>query len=211
MEWFRFIREMAWHNAGFASLRRVRDHLADYDPHYAPTIVPMPISQEEANARGERTPLSGLREANPPSQSLQALQLYTVADYRNLYLSGELTPTDVARAILPLIRRDEAQPGKHSIAWAEIKADLIMRQAEASTLRYKAGQPLGPLDGIPSAIKDDYDLDGYATTLGSIKNYATVSEESSTSWCVRKLEEAGVVILGKLHMHEFGLGVLACP
>ena len=206
MEWFRFVREMAWHNAGFASLRNIHAHLVDYEPHYAPTIIPLPISPAEAEARGGQAlpTLKQMKESPPPSRPLQ---LYSVADYRAMYQTGELTPTDVVRSILPLIRRDESRPGKHSIAWTEIKIDLIMKQAEASTLRYKAGQPLGPLDGIPSAIKDDYDLDGYATTLGSVKNYATVSQESSTSWCVRKLEEAGVIILGKLHMHEFGLGL----
>ncbi|KAF5013314.1 hypothetical protein FDECE_664 [Fusarium decemcellulare] len=207
MEWVRIIRETAWWNAGFASLRKIQTHLVDYEPRYEPTIVPLPLSESEAEIRGERAQLSAMKRANTLSRSPGTVRLYSVADYRTLYLSGELTPTDVVRAILPLIRRDGDKPGKHSIAWREIKIDRIMKAAEESTLRYKNGQPLGPLDGIPSAVKDDYDYDGYATMLGSKKDYADepVHGSSSTSWIVRKFDEAGVIILGKLHMHEFGL------
>lgn len=206
MEWFRIIREAAWHNAGFDSLRKIQVYLKDYEPHYEPTIIPLPLSESEAKARGRKDQLSALlRENDRPHD----LGLYSVADFRALYLSGELTPTDVVKAILPLIRPNGIQPGKHSIAWTEIKLDQILKAAEASTQRYNNKQSLGPLDGIPSGIKDDYDLDGYATTLGSATDHAGVvsDETSSTSWLARKLEDAGVIILGKLHMHEFGLGM----
>lgn len=206
MEWFRIIREAAWRNAGFDSLRKIKAYIKDYEPHYEPTIIPLPLNESEAKARGRKDQLSAMLKGHDRPHDLG---LYSVADYRALYLSGELTPTDVVKAILPLVRRDGAQPGKHSIAWSEIKQDQIMKAAEASTQRYKNKQSLGPLDGIPSGIKDDYDLDGYATTLGSATDYAVAvyDETSSTSWLARKLEEAGVIILGKLHMHEFGLGM----
>ncbi|KAM0563092.1 hypothetical protein ACHAPJ_001939 [Fusarium lateritium] len=206
MEWVRFIRETAWANAGFASLRKIRLYIENIEPRYDPAVVPLALSEAEAKERGERTQLLALQESNAPTRSLDTSRFYSAADYRALYLSGELTPTDVVRAILPLIQHGP-QPGKHAIAWREIKIEQIMRAAEASTERYKNKQPLGPLDGVPSAIKDDYDLDGYSTTLGSLKDYAEQAAEgkSSTSWIVRKLEEAGVVIVGKLAMHEFGL------
>lgn len=205
MEWIRFIREMAWHNAGFSDLRKILPDLMNIEPRYDPTIVPLPISQSEVEAGGERVPLSATEGL---SQSQKSLKLYSVADYRAKYLSGELTPTDVVRAILPLIRRDGGQPGKHSIAWREIQVERILKAAEESTQRYKNKQPIGPLDGIPSSIKDDYDYDGYATSLGSVNDYSEEAADgtSSTSWAVRKLEESGAIIIGKLHMHEYGLG-----
>ena len=60
------------------------------------------------------------------------------------------------------------------------------------------------LDGIPVAIKDEVDLDGYEKSLGSSQDYTR--PEGGTSWCVRKWEEAGAIIIGKLNMHELGLG-----
>ncbi|KAM0344544.1 hypothetical protein ACHAPU_007524 [Fusarium lateritium] len=206
MEWVRFIREIAWSNAGFASLRKIRTYLEDYEPRYDPTVVPLALSEAEAKERGERVQISALQQENS-QRTLNTSRFYSAADYRDLYLSGELTPVDVVRAILPLVQLDGPQRGRHADAWREIKIDHIMRAAEASTERYKNKQPLGPLDGVPSAIKDDYDLDGYSTTLGSPREYAKIPAEgeSSTSWIVRKLEEAGVVIIGKLAMHEYGL------
>lgn len=205
MEWIRFIREAAWHNAGFSDLRKLLPDLTNIEPRYDPTIIPLPISRSEVEAGGQRVSLLG---QNGLTQAQKSLKLYSVADYRAMYLSGELTPTDVVRAILPLIRRDGSQPGKHSIAWRELQVDRILKAAEESTLRYKNGQPIGPLDGVPSSIKDDYDYDGYATSLGSVNDYAEepADGESSTSWAVRKLEESGAIIIGKLHMHEYGLG-----
>ncbi|KAI7771699.1 hypothetical protein LZL87_005975 [Fusarium oxysporum] len=206
MEWIRFIRETAWANAGFASLRKIRTYLEHFEPRYDPTVVPIALSEAEAKERGERVQISALQQANT-SQTLSPSKFYSAADYRALYLSGELTPVDVAKAILPLVETDGPTPGRHAQGWRELNIERIMRAAEASTERYKNKQPLGPLDGVPSAIKDDYDLDGYSTTLGSLRDYTETPKdgESTTSWIVRKLEEAGVVIIGKLAMHEFGL------
>jgi hypothetical protein len=56
-------------------------------------------------------------------------------------------------------------------------------------------------------LKLEYDVDGYTTCLGSVNDYTgDASQGSITSWCVRKLDEAGAINLGKLSMHEFGLG-----
>lgn len=209
MEWIRFIRELAWHNAGFSSLRNIRIHLEDYEPRYDPTVCPLPLSEEDAKTEGQEVQLETLIETNRRGSAAKSSRLPAVTDYRDLYLSGQLTPNDVVRAILPLIRRDVSPQGKHFQAWREIHLGMILEAAEASTLRYQNGQSLGPLDGVPTAIKDDYDKDGYSTTLGSGKDYAgeVSDEQSTTSWCVRQLEEQGAVILGKLHMHEYGLGM----
>lgn len=133
---------------------------------------------------------------------------YSVAHYRSLYTTGQLTPLAVVNAVLPLIRRDISPPGKHSTAWINVRADLVIKAAEASTLRYREGRPLGPLDGIPVAIKDEYDVEGYPTTLGS--TIVPTDEEHVKnivdSWSVEKLKEAGAIIMGKVNMVEFGMG-----
>lgn len=208
MEWIRFLREAAWHNAGFSSLRKIRSHLEDYEPRFDPTIVPIPLSEGDAKMENQEVQLEALIQDTQLAPATRGLRFPAVADYRELYLSGQLTPRDVVRAILPLIRRDVSPQGKHFQAWQEIHLDEIIEAAEASTLRYQRKQSLDPLDGVPTAIKDDYDKDGYATTLGSPRDYAgEVSDgQSMTSWCVRQLEEQGAIILGKLHMHEYGLG-----
>jgi len=208
MEWFRFIRETIWHNAGFGSLRSIRRHIEDYEPWFEPQIVPFPDSEEgDRSAESKDGEIPPVEASKPAKAAYPQARYYSVADYRQMFLEGTLTPTDVAEAILPLIRRDIPEPSEHAIAWFETKVERVLAAARASTERYKDGRSLGPLDGIPTAVKDEYDMDGYRTCLGSVNTYTAVPPEgeSPSTWCVRKLEEAGAVILGKLSMHEFGL------
>jgi Asp-tRNA(Asn)/Glu-tRNA(Gln) amidotransferase A subunit family amidase len=158
------------------------------------------------------------RDSNHAEKSLESLDgsvpapfrpnHYTSADYHRMYLSGELTPTAVAKALLPLIRKDTSPPGKYSSGWHETRVDLVLAAAEASTLRYKNKCPIGPLDGVPTGVKDDYDIEGYRTNYGSANDYTgkPTGGRPFTSWCVEKLEESGVLIMGKLTMPEFGMG-----
>lgn len=141
-------------------------------------------------------------------QSSPAPIRYSVADYRALYLSSQLTPLAVANIVLPLIRRDTSPPGVHSTAWISVRVELVIQAAEESTLRYKEKRSLGPLDGILVAIKDEYDVEGYVTTLGAA-NYPTSQETDSVkvdSWCVKMLKDAGAIIMGKVTMVEYGMG-----
>lgn len=199
------IRKLIWKNAGFASLRKIRKQLEDYEPRVDPTVVPTcELLEHKDTLEAEKAEPELASTAIRPQA-----RYYSVQDYHDMYLAGELTPTAVAKAILPLIRRDTTPPGAHSVAWFETRADLILAAAEASTTRYKKGSPLGLLDGVPTAVKDEYDIDGYKTCLGSLNDYTSDPAppgDSIASWCVRKLEEAGAIVLGKLSMHEFGLG-----
>ncbi|KAM5344137.1 hypothetical protein ACJ41O_012674 [Fusarium nematophilum] len=205
IEWIRLVRELVWHNAGFDSLRSIRPSLECYEARYDPTVIPIAAT---ATSDDCSTLLSPPPSPTPAfSRPRQPTGFYSVADYRNLYLSGQVTPTDVAKALLLLIRRDANNPGKHSAAWLDTRDELVLKAAEESTIRYRQNRSLGPLDGVPAAIKDDFDLDGYAMTMGSRQNYAgkAVKSGSITNWSVRKLQGAGVIILGKLSMHEFGM------
>ena len=149
-------------------------------------------------------------QSNGPTQldteRSSAPRYYTGADYHNLYKSSKLTPTAVAKALLKLVQRKSTHPGAHSVAWLEAREDLILKAAEASTARYKSGQPIGPLDGVPVAVKDEVDLNGYKKCLGTLQDHTP--NENTTSWCVMQWEEAGALIIGKLSMHELGLGEL---
>lgn len=129
---------------------------------------------------------------------------YTSADYHALYLSGELTPTAVIETLLPLIRRDVQPAGKHATAFLESQADAIRLAAEASTERYNKGKPIGPLDGVPVAVKDEVHITGYKRTLGTKLDFKHGTD--ATSWCVKQWLDAGAIVVGKTTMHELGLG-----
>ncbi|KAI1757976.1 amidase signature domain-containing protein [Xylaria castorea] len=183
-----FLRRIVWQNAGFGSLARVSEFLENIEPRFDPTVIPLNNAQPESAVSTE---VPALTDSPSPSPSISALVesapvRYSVAHYRSLYIAGKPTPLAVANAIIPLIRRDTSPPGKHSTA---------------------EGRPLRPLDGIPVAIKDEYDVEGYATTIGSpiVPTDEQHVKNVVDSWIVEKLKEAGAIIMGKSNMVEFGM------
>lgn len=89
-------------------------------------------------------------------------------------------------------------------AFITVTADTALNDAAAADARRKAGQSLGPLDGIPIALKDNIDVMGVPTT-GGIEAYRTNVPDKDAD-VVRRLREAGAVFLGKLNMHEAAHG-----
>ncbi|GKZ16732.1 hypothetical protein AbraCBS73388_004108 [Aspergillus brasiliensis] len=185
-----FIQSYLWGTTGFDVIRNLP--LDQYSARYDPTVIP--VANPDAPAADWPVPTQK-RQSNAG--------YYTSADYVARYTSGELTPLVVVEALLPMIRRDTKPPGKHSIAFLDSQVDKIRAAAEASTQRYKDGKPLGPMDGIPVAIKDEVHMEGYRRTLGSKLDFT--GEFEGTSWCVKQWEEAGAIVIGKTVMHELGL------
>ena len=80
---------------------------------------------------------------------------------------------------------------------AEVAAELDAERA--------AGNLRGPLHGIPVVVKDNYDTADMPTTAGTLGLATSVPPDDSTQ--VRRLREAGAVILGKTNMHELARGI----
>ncbi|KAI9370073.1 amidase signature domain-containing protein [Aspergillus egyptiacus] len=189
------IQSYFWRNAGFNVIRDI-PNLDQYSARYDPTVIPVYNSDRSS---------SGAASLPVPTQRRKGdVGYYTSADYHALYKSGELTPTAVVDAILPLVRRDTSPPGKHSVAFLECAVEKARAAAEASTQRYKNGEPLGPLDGIPVTVKDEVHMEGYRRTLGTKMDF-TGENAGATSWCIKKWEEAGAIVIAKSTMHELGL------
>lgn len=75
----------------------------------------------------------------------------TVADFHAAYLAGKVSPVEVAEAILHLATTSS----EHAKAFLDIKRHIVLAAAEESSKRYKAGKPLGILDGVPVGVKDE--------------------------------------------------------
>ncbi|KAL8775215.1 MAG: hypothetical protein Q9194_003801, partial [Teloschistes cf. exilis] len=186
------IGSLLWSNTGFGTLREIKE-LDDYEPIYDPTVIKL-SSNEDINTDKHRH----AGESRTDDQEISNGH-YSAAYYVSAYRAGRLTPTKVAISLLERISANK----HHNVAFLQIRRDKVLEAAAASTERYQSGKPLSLLDGVPVAVKDETDLDGYEKTLGSSIDFTR--KDGATTWCVKKWEEAGAVIVGKLNMHEIGL------
>ncbi|MBW3096262.1 amidase [Pseudohoeflea coraliihabitans] len=89
-------------------------------------------------------------------------------------------------------------------AYSETFADACLRQAAACDAIRHSGQTIGPLHGIPVAVKDIFDIAGLPTSAGSTALHDRVPEQSA--FAVQRLIQAGMVVIGRTHMVEFAFG-----
>ncbi len=123
-----------------------------------------------------------------------------IHELTDAYRRGELTPTAVAEAYLARIDALDGRVG----AYLTVVRDQALAAARESELRWRAGAPLGPLDGAPVALKDVLCTRGVRTTCGSKMLESFVPPYDAT--VVERLRAAGAVILGKTNMDEFAMG-----
>src|SRR6478736_5949090 len=130
------------------------------------------------------------------------LTLLGIAEAGRLMARGELTSSDLTEAFL---KRIEAVD--HKIAsYITVTADLAHNAARQADMELKGGVRRGPMHGIPVALKDIYETAGIKTTGHSHlkKDYVPAIDAET----VRRLKDAGAVILGKLGTHEFANGAM---
>ncbi len=115
------------------------------------------------------------------------------------YCSGRLSPVDVLRACLTRI--DQVQPTLNAFV---AMRDVVWAEAEASTERYRSGQPLSPLDGVPISVKDNLCMADLPTVWGSpaLRAYPPAAGDE---WPVARLRASGALIVGKTNVPEFTL------
>ncbi len=124
----------------------------------------------------------------------------TASELASALREGATTSTDiVARAL------DRAATHNGRLhAFVEIFADAALAAAAAADDRRSRGAVLGPLDGIPFAAKDLLDVEGYPTMAGS--RALTGRPAAATATVLRRLADAGMILLGKVQTVEFAFG-----
>ena len=123
----------------------------------------------------------------------------TATELLALYARGEASPVEATEAVLARIA---ALNGSIN-AFCHLAAEETRAMARASEQRWRAGQPCGPLDGVPVSIKDLILTRGWPTLRGSrgIKSDQPWDVDAPVT---ARLREAGAVLLGKTTTPEYG-------
>lgn len=123
----------------------------------------------------------------------------TLVDLGDALDRGDCTAAEIASLYLRRIAT-----GEQLHAFVDVDEQAAMLQAQASDLRRRSGHGLGPLDGLPVALKDLCEIAGQVATNGSATRRDVRSRVTATA--VARLRAAGMVILGRTHMVEFAFG-----
>ena len=115
------------------------------------------------------------------------------------YTRRTLSPVEVVNDALQRIAALNPQIN----AVYHVAADEALAEARKSEQRWMEGTPLGPLDGIPTTIKDALDTKGMPSYRGSAAGEVTLAATDHPT--VARMREAGSVILGKNTMCDYGI------
>lgn len=124
----------------------------------------------------------------------------SISDAEDLIAKKQITPVELLDAYLKRIKdTDDAL-----CYFTDVFEESAKQTAQGLTSMQDAGHLLGPLHGIPIAIKDNIDLKGRRTAAGSkIRNSHIAASDATVT---ERLKSAGAIILGHVNMHEFAWG-----
>jgi aspartyl-tRNA(Asn)/glutamyl-tRNA(Gln) amidotransferase subunit A len=128
------------------------------------------------------------------------LAYLTVAEGAQLLRTKKLSPLEWTRSLLDRIAAIDSNYN----AFLVVTADRALAQAKLAEAEIARGQWRGPMHGVPYAAKDIFDIEGMATTCHS--KIRKDHRATSDAFVVKKLREAGAVLLGKVALHEFATG-----
>jgi amidase len=129
------------------------------------------------------------------------LEETTIADAHAAMRDGKLTARRLVEMYLARIDAyDKKGPALNAVILVNPKALQIADELDA---KFKASGPVGPLHGIPVLLKDNVTTADMPTTGGSLSLQGYVPPDDAT--IVKKLKEAGAIIIAKTNLHEFAV------
>ena len=127
----------------------------------------------------------------------------TIAELASALEAGEVTSRELVTGYLARIEAfDQRGPRLNAMVTLDERA---FAEADRLDAERAAGQVRGRLHGIPVVVKDNYDIAGMPTTAGAIGLATSIPPDDAFQ--VRRLREAGAIILGKTNMHELARGI----
>ena len=125
---------------------------------------------------------------------------HTLAGIARALKEGTVSPVEVTKAVLGRIKERDGELN----SFVTTVPGRAMAEARRAEEEIRAGRYRGPLHGVPVAVKDLISTAGVRTTMGSAFFEDHVPDHDAA--VVKKLEEAGAVVVGKTNTHEFAYG-----
>ena len=146
---------------------------------------------------------SSISRVGPQNAGADDIAFLSAAELASCYASGALSPVEVADALLD--RAERVHADLRVISHLDRAATLAM--ARAAEARWRAGAPLGPLDGMPVTVKDLVAMAGWPLGRGSA---AMVGDPPATADApaVTRLREAGAVFLARTTAPDMGAQIV---
>ncbi|WP_409185319.1 amidase [Amycolatopsis sp. VS8301801F10] len=116
----------------------------------------------------------------------------TASELVAAYATGELSPVEATKAALQNIEDRDGEVN----AYCLVDAERALDQAKAAEARWRDGNPIGALDGVPASIKDIFLTQGWPTLRGST-SIPVDQPWDVDSPVMARMREAGLVVLGK--------------
>lgn len=126
----------------------------------------------------------------------------SIEQLHTMFAAGAASPLELLEAQLARIDRFNDRIN----AFTLLCRDAAWSAARASDARWRAGRPLGRLDGITFSVKDNYQVRGLPFRRGSLATDDAPAADSSP-W-VQRMQDAGAVLVGLTTMPEFGAGAV---
>lgn len=190
----------------FAGLPVPAERLAENHTTYAETLALIRKASTPGLGRpsrhwvSRRTGTDGTRICRAERNIRMELYELPLIEVAEKIRTKEVSPVEVAES--SLARLEEVEP--LLTAFVTTTPELALEQAKAAEKEIADGKYRGPLHGIPLGVKDLYDTAGIRTTSSSAQRADYVPDADSVS--VAKLYDAGMVLVGKTHTHEFAYG-----
>ncbi len=125
----------------------------------------------------------------------------TISELSGRLERKEVSPVEVTTAVLDRIERHDRQMR----SFVTVTADLAFERAREAESEIMVGRRLGPLHGVPIAVKDNIATRGVRTSCGALVNPDWVPTEDAA--IVARLAEAGAVPLGKTNLYEYAFSL----
>jgi len=196
--------DTAGHNQMQSNLRR---QLASYermrgyslDNSIAPALMFQPLLNPDEQPVQEYANPVPVREVTLP-ESEEEIAFLTVEELSQLIRNGDLSSVELTKIYLNRLKKY----GDSLYCVVTITENLALEQAEKADREISQGNYKGPLHGIPYGVKDLLAVEGYKTSWGAMPYRDQVINQTAT--VVKKLEEAGAVLVAKLSMGALAMG-----